>query len=184
MAYCNAWPGKIVLTNTLSTDALKWQDISFYLTLWDNNKEEQDNNLQEAKALLIDIESQSQDDPPSCHSDGSQAPPHSQTKFHLGCKVKIRNLKGGQLDPTKWQLQPLYNGAAPACMQAILLLAQLAELGVFAHSISIASVMESANPEYFRTEEFLPISMKPDMADRSTKLSLLRHRCYCNLRQS
>ncbi|CCF52822.1 hypothetical protein NDA11_001380 [Ustilago hordei] len=61
-----------------------------------------------------------------------------------------------------YQSQPLYDNGSPACMEPAIILAQLAEEdGVFDHGISIASVMETADPEYFKNvDEFLPIPIK------------------------
>ncbi|SAM80455.1 uncharacterized protein UBRO_20578 [Ustilago bromivora] len=64
--------------------------------------------------------------------------------------------------------QRLYDTGGPACMEATIILAQLAkEDGVFDHGISIASMMETADPEYFENvDEFLPIPIKAEAKDR------------------
>ncbi|SPC64103.1 uncharacterized protein UHOD_11401 [Ustilago sp. UG-2017b] len=44
VSYCTARPGEVALTK-LATDALKYCDLEFYLTLWDNNdNDEQDDD--------------------------------------------------------------------------------------------------------------------------------------------
>ncbi|SPC66311.1 uncharacterized protein UHOD_12009 [Ustilago sp. UG-2017b] len=67
-----------------------------------------------------------------------------------------------------YRTQPLYDSGSPACMEPTIILAQLAEEdGVFDHGISIASVMETADPEYFKNvDEFLPIPIKAEAKDR------------------
>ncbi|SAM82234.1 uncharacterized protein UBRO_20648 [Ustilago bromivora] len=67
-----------------------------------------------------------------------------------------------------YQTQPLYDSGSPACMEPTIILAQLAEEdGVFDHGISIASMMETADPEYFeKGDEFLPIPIKAEAKDR------------------
>ncbi|KAJ1018742.1 hypothetical protein NDA13_006429 [Ustilago tritici] len=64
--------------------------------------------------------------------------------------------------------QPLYDSGGPACMEPTIILAQLAkEDGIFDHGISIASVVETADPEYFeKVDEFLPIPIKAKAKDR------------------
>ncbi|KAJ1036613.1 hypothetical protein NDA13_000144 [Ustilago tritici] len=66
-----------------------------------------------------------------------------------------------------YQTQPLYDSGGPACMEATIILAQLAkEDSVFDHGISIASVMETADPEYFeKVDQFLPIPIKAEAKD-------------------
>ncbi|SOV02092.1 uncharacterized protein UDID_18957 [Ustilago sp. UG-2017a] len=66
-----------------------------------------------------------------------------------------------------YRTQPLYDSGSPACMEPTIILAQLAkEDGVFDHGISIASVMETADPEYFENvDKFLPISIKAKAKD-------------------
>ncbi|SPC64846.1 uncharacterized protein UHOD_12124 [Ustilago sp. UG-2017b] len=93
---------------------------------------------------------------------------HRQTQYCLGCEVTFHNLKGGQTDPNIYQTQPLYDSGSPACMEPTIILAQLAkEDGIFDHGISIASVMETADPEYFeKGDEFLPIPIKAKAKDR------------------
>ncbi|SAM86103.1 uncharacterized protein UBRO_20222 [Ustilago bromivora] len=63
--------------------------------------------------------------------------------------------------------QRLYDTGGPACMEATIILAQLAkEDGVFDHGISIASMMETADPEYFKNvDKFLPIPIKAKAKD-------------------
>ena len=53
-------------------------------------------------------------------------------------------------------------------MEPTIILAQLAkEDGIFDHGISIASMMETADPEYFKNvDEFLPIPIKAEAKDR------------------
>ncbi|KAJ1580016.1 hypothetical protein NDA12_005593 [Ustilago hordei] len=67
-----------------------------------------------------------------------------------------------------YRSQPLYDNGGPACMEPAIILAQLAEEdGAFDHGISIASVMETADPEYFKNvDEFLPIPIKAEAKDR------------------
>ncbi|SAM83580.1 uncharacterized protein UBRO_20189 [Ustilago bromivora] len=57
---------------------------------------------------------------------------------------------------------------SPACMEPTIILAQLAkEDSIFDHGISIASMMETADPEYFKNvDEFLPIPIKAKAKDR------------------
>ncbi|SOV05416.1 uncharacterized protein UDID_18415 [Ustilago sp. UG-2017a] len=64
--------------------------------------------------------------------------------------------------------QPLYDSGGPACMEPTIILAQLAkEDGIFDHGISIASMTETADPEYFKNvDEFLPIPIKAKAKDR------------------
>ncbi|KAJ1017970.1 hypothetical protein NDA13_006578 [Ustilago tritici] len=66
-----------------------------------------------------------------------------------------------------YQTQPLYDSGSPACMEPTIILAQLAEEdSVFDHGISIASVMETADPEYFeKVDQFLPIPIKAEAKD-------------------
>ncbi|KAJ1033757.1 hypothetical protein NDA13_001737 [Ustilago tritici] len=66
-----------------------------------------------------------------------------------------------------YQTQPLYDSGGPACMEPTIILAQLAEEdGVFDHGISIAGVMETADPEYFeKVDQFLPIPIKAEAKD-------------------
>ncbi|CCF48634.1 hypothetical protein NDA11_004755 [Ustilago hordei] len=67
-----------------------------------------------------------------------------------------------------YQSQPLYDNGSPAFMEPAIILAQLAEEdGIFDHGISIASMMETADPEYFKyVGEFLPIPIKAEAKDR------------------
>ncbi|SPC66219.1 uncharacterized protein UHOD_11992 [Ustilago sp. UG-2017b] len=67
-----------------------------------------------------------------------------------------------------YRTQPLYDSGSPACTEPTIILAQLAkEDGVFDHGISIASMMETADPEYFKSvDEFLPILIKAKAKDR------------------
>ncbi|KAJ1020995.1 hypothetical protein NDA13_005624 [Ustilago tritici] len=66
-----------------------------------------------------------------------------------------------------YQTQPLYDSGGPAIMEATIILTQLAkEDGVFDHGISIASVMETADPEDFeKVDKFLPIPIKAKAKD-------------------
>ncbi|SPC60975.1 uncharacterized protein UHOD_11207 [Ustilago sp. UG-2017b] len=67
-----------------------------------------------------------------------------------------------------YRTQPLYDSGGSACMEPTIILAQLAEEdSIFDHGISIASVMETADPEYFKNvDEFLPIPIKAKAKDR------------------
>ncbi|KAJ1026676.1 hypothetical protein NDA13_004049 [Ustilago tritici] len=64
--------------------------------------------------------------------------------------------------------QPLYDSGGPACMEATIILAQLAkEDSVFDHGTSISSMMETTDPEYFeKVDQFLPIPIKAEAKDR------------------
>ncbi|SOV06453.1 uncharacterized protein UDID_17470 [Ustilago sp. UG-2017a] len=160
--YCVARPGEVALTK-LATNALKYCDLEFYLTLWDNNdNDEQDDDGNELMGddggMLVVWDS------------GHEVQPSQrrQSRYCLGCEVTFRNLKSGQTNPNMYWTQPLYDSGGPACMEPTIILAQLAkEDSIFDHGISIASVMETADPEYFKNvDEFLPIPIKAKAKDR------------------
>ncbi|SPC64348.1 uncharacterized protein UHOD_11729 [Ustilago sp. UG-2017b] len=146
----------------LATDALKYCDLEFYLTLWDNNDDDEqdddDNELMEDDGGMLVVRDLGHEVQPS---------QRRRTRYRLGCEVTFRNLKGGRTDPNMYQTQPLYDSGGPACMEPTIILAQLAEEdGIFDHGISIASVMETADPEYFENvDEFLPIPIKAEAKD-------------------
>ncbi|SAM72218.1 uncharacterized protein UBRO_20485 [Ustilago bromivora] len=74
--------------------------------------------------------------------------------------------------------QPLYDSGGPVCMEPTIILAQLAkEDSVFDHGISIASMMETADPEYFENvDKFLPIPIKAEAKDHFIVKSYLSQR--------
>ncbi|SOV02554.1 uncharacterized protein UDID_19563 [Ustilago sp. UG-2017a] len=162
VSYCAARPGEVALT-VLTTDALKYCDLEFYLTLWGNNdKDEQDDDddnelMEDDDGMLVVRGSGHEVQPSQCR----------RTRYRLGCEVTFRNLKHGQTNPNMYQTQPLYDSGSPACMEPTIILAQLAkEDGVFDHGISIVSVMETADPEYFKNvDKFLPIPIKAEAKD-------------------
>ncbi|SPC68186.1 uncharacterized protein UHOD_12383 [Ustilago sp. UG-2017b] len=159
ISYCAVRPSEVTLT-WLATHALKYCDLKFYLALWDDNEQDDDDNelMEDDSGMLVVRDS------------GHEVQPsqHRQTQYCLGCEVTFHNLKGGQTDPNIYQTQPLYDSGSPACMEPTIILAQLAkEDGIFDHGISIASVMETADPEYFeKGDEFLPIPIKAKAKDR------------------
>ncbi|KAJ1019717.1 hypothetical protein NDA13_005942 [Ustilago tritici] len=162
VSYCVARPGEVVLT-MLTTNALKYCDLEFYLTLWDENdndeQDDDDNELMEDDGGMLVVWDSGHEVQPS---------QRQQTQYRLGCKVTFRNLKNGQTNPKMYQTQPLYDSDSPACMEPTIILAQLAkEDSVFDHGISIASMMETADPEYFENvDKFLPIPIKAKAKDR------------------
>ncbi|KAJ1021438.1 hypothetical protein NDA13_005479 [Ustilago tritici] len=159
--YCAVRPSEVTLT-WLATNALKYCDLEFYLTLWedddDSEQDDDDNELMEDDGgMLVVRDSGHEVQPSQCR----------RTQYRLGCEVTFRNLKGGQTNPNIYRTQPLYDSGGPACMEPTIILAQLAEEdSVFDHGISIASVMETADPEYFKNvDEFLPIPIKTEAKD-------------------
>ncbi|SPC61828.1 uncharacterized protein UHOD_11900 [Ustilago sp. UG-2017b] len=150
-----------VALTRLAIDALKYCDLEFYLTLWDDDDEQDDdgNELMEDDGGMLVVRDSGHEVQPS---------QRRRTRYRLGCEVTFRNLKGGQTDPNMYRTQPLYDSGGPACMELTITLAQLAEEdGVFDHGISIVSMMETADPEYFKNvDEFLPIPIKAEAKDR------------------
>lgn len=97
VAYCAACPGQIVLTKA-ATDAVKYSDIGFYLTLWDK----EDNNLQDhtldGEDGLLTTDNTLQEDHKAVAFSTSQGfccP----AKYCLYCEVKFRNLKRRRTNP-------------------------------------------------------------------------------------
>ncbi|SPC61666.1 uncharacterized protein UHOD_11628 [Ustilago sp. UG-2017b] len=161
VSYCVVRPSEVTLA-WLATDALKYCDLEFYLTLWDdddnNEQDDDDNELMEDDGGMLVVWDSGHEVQPS---------QHRRTRYHLGCEVTFHNLKDGQTNPNTYRTQPLYGSGSPACMEPTIILAQLAEEnGVFDHGISIVSVMETADPEYFKNvDEFLPIPIKAEAKD-------------------
>ncbi|SYW78246.1 uncharacterized protein UBRO2_02438 [Ustilago bromivora] len=128
--------------------------------LWDDDEQDDDDNelMEDDGGMLVVWDS------------GHEVQPSQrrQTRYRLGCEVTFHNLKGGRTDSNIYQTQPLYDSGSPACMEPTIILAQLAEEdGVFDHGINIASMMETADPEYFeKGDEFLPIPIKAEAKDR------------------
>ncbi|KAJ1029614.1 hypothetical protein NDA13_002859 [Ustilago tritici] len=161
VSYCVARPGEVALT-WLATNALKYCDLEFYLTLWDNDdndeQDDDDNELMEDDGGMLVVRDSGHEVQPS---------QRQQTQYRLGCEVTFHNLKHGQTNPKMYWTQPLYYSGSPACMEPTIILAQLAkEDGTFDHGISIASMMETADPEYFeKVDKFLPIPIKAEAKD-------------------
>lgn len=121
-----------LLDSKLKGIALRYRHLKFFLGLWTED-----------------------DDEGRRDSTGSPQP-----QFHLYCKVYLDHVKGTTASRKKDREQPLYSHGEEACLDPVLLLAQLAELdGVFAPGVSIASIMRTTDASYFLDHDFLQIPM-------------------------
>ena len=164
MVFCAVRPSEVI-GGRLKQAALRYGDLSFYLSLWTSEDTEDDlvSRITHKDALSAPTDRASA---PSTFHTAHLGQPQEKPTFQLHCDIHFRKLKGSRRCSVKWRDQPLYAHGEEACLDPTILLAHLAEVdGVFPPGLSIPTILKDADPSYFSTHDFLAIPIRPEARD-------------------
>ncbi|GAC75939.1 hypothetical protein PANT_19c00029 [Moesziomyces antarcticus T-34] len=168
IAYCAVRPSDVVL-GRLQSDALRWRDVDFFLTLWIPDEEDDSNDAaaQAAEERQVAEEADGQTGPGEIVGERATGARRASPRFRLHCDVTFRNVEGRPADPRTWRTEQLYDSGGAACLEPVLLLAQMADDdGIFQSGISIAHALEEADPSFFDNRNFLRVHIKREARDQ------------------
>lgn len=168
IAYCAVRPSDVVL-GRLQSDALRWRDVDFFLTLWIPDEEDDSNDAaaQAAEERQVAEEADGQTGPGEIVGERATGARRASPRSRLHCDVTFRNVEGRPADPRTWRTEQLYDSGGAACLEPVLLLAQMADDdGIFQSGISIAHALEEADPSFFDNRNFLRVHIKREARDQ------------------